>query len=56
MQNFRVGKELIQNFFYFSLFAQIQSNVDSLQREIRTMKMAVKAYVKHFRVSFIKLT
>lgn len=34
----------------FSLFAQIQSNVESLQREIRSMKTAVKIYVKHFKV------
>lgn len=34
---------------WHSLFAQIQSNVDSLQREIRSMKTAVKGYVKHFK-------
>lgn len=35
---------------WHSLFAQIQSNVESLQREIRSMKTAVKIYVKHFKV------
>lgn len=34
---------------WHSLFAQIQSNVDNLQREIRVMKTAVKGYVKHFK-------
>ena len=43
-------KEKKHYFSNFSLFAEIQSNVDSLQREIRSMKTAVKGYVRHFKV------
>lgn len=35
---------------WHSLFVQIQSNLENLQKEIKVMKAAVRGYVKHFKI------